>query len=123
MTDSFEELSREIPVFSDLRNIMDMTVIATLIVQERLAEKAELDLAVLSGEAEAIELAAYSVPKSVDPQCSFIQGRSGWVVTASGGVDINAFEIVQGQTTEPSVAESRTVAMAAATSDRWWWNK
>lgn len=123
MTESFDELSQEIPVFSDLRNIMDMTVIATLIVQERLAQKAELDLAVLSGEADAIELAAYSAPKSVDPQCSFIQGRSGWVVTASGGVDINAFEIVQAQVTEPSVAESKTVAMAAATSDRWWWNK
>ncbi len=44
MTESFNELSREMPVFADLRNIMDLTVVATLITQERLAERAGLDL-------------------------------------------------------------------------------
>jgi hypothetical protein len=120
MTENFAELSREMPVFSDLRNIMDMTVVATLVVQERLAERAGLDLSVLS---DSLHVASYTVPKAVDPQCSFIRGRNGWVVTASGGVDINAFEVVEEQTTSPSVGDTRTTAIAAATSDRWWWNK
>ncbi len=50
MTDNFNELSREMPVFADLRNIMDLTVVATLITQERLAERAGLDLGVLNGK-------------------------------------------------------------------------
>lgn len=120
MMTHFEEVSREMPVFSDLRNLMDMTVVATLISQERLATKAGLDLAVLT---DGLHLASYQVPKAVDPQCSFIRGRSGWVVTASGGVDINAFEVVQQQQTAAEVGQARTVAMAAANGNRWWWDK
>jgi hypothetical protein len=122
MTDSFGELSREMSVFADLQNIMDMTVVATLIVQERLDRKAGLDLSVLAGRDGAIQLTAYDVPKAVAPQCSFIRGRSGWVVTASGGVDINAFEVVENQKTDAAVADSRTTALAAA-GNQWWWNK
>ena len=122
MTENFNELSREMPVFADLQNIMDLTVVATLITQERLAERAGLDLGVLNGKAEAVEPASHAVPKSVDPQCSFIRGRNGWVVTASGGVDLNAFEVVENQTTDAAVSETRSAAIAAA-SDRWWWNK
>jgi hypothetical protein len=124
MTENFAQLSREMPVFSDLQNIMDMTVVATLIVQERLAEKAGLDLAVLmTDDGEGLPLTSYAVPKAVDPQCSFIRGRNGWVVTASGGVDINAFDVVEKQTTESSIGEIRGTAIAAATSNRWWWNR
>lgn len=123
MTESFTELSREMPIFADLQNVMDLTVVATLITQERLAEQAGLDLAVLNGQADAIDPASHSIPKSVDPQCSFIRGRSGWVVTASGGVDLNAFEVVENQTTDATVADTRSIAIAAAPVNRWWWNK
>lgn len=123
MTESFTELSQEMPVFSDLQNIMDMTIVATLIVQERLSEQANLDLSVLTAESDSLPLSSYTVPKAVDPQCSFIRGRSGWVVTASGGVDINGFEVVESQTTDSTVADTRSQALAASTSDRWWWNK
>lgn len=123
MTESFADLAREMPVFGDLQNLMDMTVIATLIVQERLAEQAGLDLAVLASEHPAVELASYEIPRAVDPQCSFIRGRSGWVVTASGGVEINGFEVVENQVIRPEVSEARSLALSAATNDRWWWNK
>ncbi|QDT05369.1 hypothetical protein K227x_37690 [Rubripirellula lacrimiformis] len=121
MTDSFGELAKEIPVFADLENVMDLTVVATLIVQERLAETAGVDLATLS-KSNGVELASYAVPRSIDPQCSFIRGRAGWVVTASGGVDINAFSIIENQKTESAVGETRGAMLASAT-DRWWWNK
>ena len=44
MTEKYAELSRRMPIFSDLQNIMDMTIVATLISQEGLARKANLDL-------------------------------------------------------------------------------
>lgn len=121
MTEKFADLSREMPIFSDLQNIMDMTVVSTLIVQERLGDRAGLDLSVLSGD--SVDLASYAIPKAVDPQCSFIRGRSGWVVTASGGVDVNAFQVVEQQRSEPSVADARSVAISAGSSDQWWWDK
>lgn len=123
MTESFSDLSKEMPVFADLQNVMDLTVVATLIVQERLAERAGIDLSILASNNETLELAAYDIPKAVDPQCSFIRGRSGWVVTASGGVDINGFEIVEKQVVAPEVSDARTAAIASATDSRWWWNQ
>jgi hypothetical protein len=123
MTEYYSELSKEIPVFSDLKNLMDLTVIATLIVQEQLAERAGLDLSVLASANEALELAVYDIPKAVDPQCSFIRGRNGWVVTASGGVDINGFDIVSKQVVSPEIAETKGAALASTAADRWWWNK
>jgi hypothetical protein len=122
MTEHFTELSRKMPVFSDLQKIMDMTIVATLITQEGLDERAGLDLSVLSGADDSLQLTSYTVPRSIDPQCSFIRGRSGWVVTASGGVDINAFSVVADQRTDGDVGQVRTAATASATSQRWWWN-
>ena len=123
MTESYGDLSKEMPVFSELQNMMDLTVVATLIVQERLADKAGLDLSVLAAENDALQLASYTTPKAVEPHCSFIRGRAGWVVTASGGVDINGFQVVQNQAADPSGSKIREEALAASTGNRWWWNK
>ena len=123
MTDSYEDLSKKMPVFSELQNMMDLTVVATLIVQERLAEKAGLSLAGFAEESQSVELASFNTPKAVEPHCSFIKGRSGWVVTASGGVDINGFEVVQNQVADASGSRVREDALAASTGKTWWWNK
>ncbi len=77
----------------------------------------------LASANEALELAVYDIPKAVDPQCSFIRGRNGWVVTASGGVDINGFDIVSKQVVSPEIAETKGAALASTAADRWWWNK
>ncbi len=123
MTQSYDDLSKKMPVFSELQNMMDLTVVATLIVQERLAEKAGLNLSVIGTSSDALQLASYTTPKAVEPHCSFIRGRAGWVVTASGGVDINGFEVVQNQVTDNSSEKVRKDALAAATNNRWWWNQ
>jgi hypothetical protein len=102
---------------------MDLTIVATLIVQERLSEQANLDLSLLTAESDILPLPTYFTPKAVDPQCSFIRGRGGkWVVTASGGVDINGFEVVQKQKTDESLHDVCSAALAATTGNRWWWD-
>lgn len=125
MNQHLATLSAKMPIFSELQNVMDMTVLATLIRQEGLAQKAGLDLSVLAGDADGetspIQLAAYEVPRSVSPQCSFIRGKRGWIVTASGGVDINAFEVVEKQKVQDSIKDSVATKLADK-SDRWWWN-
>ncbi|TWT83840.1 hypothetical protein CA13_53130 [Planctomycetes bacterium CA13] len=122
MTDKYTELAKQMPVFGDLQSIMDMTVVATLISQEQLDVKAGIDMSTLQQQTDVVNLTSYAVPQSVDPQCSFIRGRSGWVVTASGGVDVNAFDVVRNQTVDAKVADTRQTALASA-GERWWWNK
>jgi hypothetical protein len=122
MTKHFPELAKQISVFADLQNLMDLTVVATLISQEQLAATAGIDLSVLMGEQESVPLTSYTVPRAIDPQCSFVHGRTGWTVTASGGVDINAHEVIRHQVADPSVGEVRTAAFATNRTATWWWN-
>lgn len=122
MTEKFDDLSKAQAVFGQLRNCFDLSVVATLIVQEQLAQRAQCDLSHLMGSSGEIELDQFAIPKSVEPQCSFVRGASGWVVTASGGVDVNAFEVVQSQQVDPAVASVRTRATPAVASQTWWWN-
>jgi autotransporter adhesin len=122
MTDSFAELSKEISVFADLQNLMDLSVLATLINEEKLDDAADLDLTVLKGQQGAVQLTSYTIPKVVDPQCSFVRGRTGWTVTASGGVEINAHEVIRNQAANDEIASVRTSSLAANDTDLWWWN-
>ena len=122
MTKNYAELAQNFTVFGDLQNIMDMTVVATLIVQERLDQTANLDLSILMEQEKSVELTSYKPPTSVDPQCSFIRGRSGWIVTASGGVDIDGFGVVENQIVDNAVRETRETAIASA-GETWWWDK
>jgi len=122
MTQKFDDLAKAQAVFGELRNCFDLSVVATLIVQEQLAQRAGCDLALLMGNSGEIELDQFVSPKSVEPQCSFVRGANGWIVTASGGVDVNAFEVVQAQQLDPAVANVRTRASRADANQTWWWN-
>jgi hypothetical protein len=79
-------------------------------------------MSLLLEDSDTIELMKFATPRAVEPLCSFVKGRSGWVITASGGVDINGFAVVEKQRIDGQVAETRSSALAAAT-DRWWWDK
>ncbi|MEM6470079.1 MAG: DUF1598 domain-containing protein [Planctomycetota bacterium] len=116
MTDSFEALAKEMPIFGDLQNLMDLSVVSTLIVQERLENRAGLDLVVLR-DSGSLSPPEFDTPQTVSPECSFIKGRGGWVVAASGGVLINPFQVVHDQTVDPSLRMD-----ASARTDRWYWD-
>jgi hypothetical protein len=63
------------------------------------------------------------VPQSIDPQCSFIRGRSGWVVTASGGVDISSFSVVEQKKVDSSLTGKLAELSRSSDSEQsWWWN-
>ncbi|WP_436715368.1 DUF1598 domain-containing protein [Roseiconus lacunae] len=118
MTEHFTELATEMPIFGDLQNLMDLTVISTLIVQEQLERNAGLDLAVLRDQ-ESLAPQAFDAPRKIAPECSFIKGRNGWIVTASGGVSVDAFQVVHDQKVD---AELESNLVATTDSDAWWWN-
>ncbi|MCO8125454.1 DUF1598 domain-containing protein [Stieleria sp. TO1_6] len=118
MTERFEELAKQMPIFGDLQNLMDLTVASTLIVQEQLENRSGLDLAVLRDQ-DALAPIAFDAPQTIEPECSFIKGRSGWVVTASGGVSVNAFQVVHDQKVDTNLSDK----IASTRSSSWWWNK
>ncbi len=122
MTEKYPELARSQAIFGDLRNIMDLSVIATLITQERLAEQSGCDLSVLMGREDLVQTSSFQTPRAIEPQCSFVRGNQGWVVSTSGGVSINAFEVVATQEVVAELNETHQAATVPAETTSWWWN-
>lgn len=121
MTAQYDALSQKNAIFGELRNVMDMTLVATLIAQEGLDQVSGCDLRVLRGEGVQVPVPRYEVPKAVSPECSFIRGRTGWIVTASGGVDIDPYSVLEHTEIDPSVSGVREQA-DGTDSTGWWWN-
>jgi len=120
MTEHYLDLSKKDPVFCDLRNIMDMCVVAALIRKEHLADKAGLDLALLAASGSDLKTAAWNTPKSVATQVSYLKRGRSWIITASGGVDISSWEVAEKTVVDAEVGQAR--AAAGNTGRAWYWN-
>jgi hypothetical protein len=119
MTRLYDQLSREEPVFGQLRNLMDMSVVAALIRKEQLVERAGCTLPILLGQNQEFALQAWNPPKAVATQCSFIKRGKEFLITASGGVQIDSWRYAAQSQVNPQVADVHKQNRHAA--DRWWW--
>ncbi len=120
MTKDYEKLSDKAPVFAELRNCMDLAVVAALIASEDLGDRAGLDLGVLL-DPESVKLPRYVAPREVPTIASSAKVRGGTAITASGGVSLNPWTIIQNRKTDEAVAEQRTDATEPTNAD-WFWN-
>lgn len=120
-TENYDDLSVANPVFGNLRNVVDFCVVAALIENNNLSEVAGCDLSVLKGAKGGVEIAHMPIPKSIDPHCSFIKGAAGWVVSASGGVQVDSWTVVEKQIVDNKLNEVRE-ENDAKVGQPWWWN-
>jgi hypothetical protein len=121
MTARYDALSAADPVFGELRNVMDLCVVAALIKKEGLMEKAGLDMAALAvADNNDLQLDVWHAPTQVAAQCSFVKSRSNWILTASGGVDVNSWEVASKVALDPSVKETWAKGNDSDHSQFWW---
>ena len=120
MTEKYDDLSVAEPVFGELRNIMDMSVVAALIDREQMLREVNLELPLLTGK-EKMKNWKWPAPTAVDTQCSFMKVGRNWVVTASGGVLVDSWGVAENQIDSPMVGLVRHQADAKGMG-RWWWN-
>jgi hypothetical protein len=122
MTDRYDELSGKEPIFGELRNVMDLCIVAALIDQHGLVEKAGCSLSVLTNNTSDVLMPRYwNAPKTVPPQCSFLMHGNRLTVTASGGVQIALFDVATKTETNDAVKQARE-GVGKPTSNNWWWN-
>lgn len=116
MTENYEALSKQSPIFGQLRNLMDLCVIAAVIDKHDLANKAGCDLSGLI-RSEAT-LGAWNPPKTVATQCSVTKRGRQYLVTASGGVQIESWQAAE--KSEVSAGLTEVYVKAEQHSGSWW---
>lgn len=120
-TEKYEALVVEDAAFGYLRNLMDMCVAAALIEKEHLMDLAGCQTPVITGHENGVVIRTWNAPKTVEPQCSFLRTRKGWVVTASGGVQIESWQIAEQSEVVSRLSRVRAEATESGRGT-WWWN-
>jgi hypothetical protein len=120
MTAHYEPLSQALPVFAELRNCMDLAVIAALVVKEDLATKANCDLSLLLDERQ-LAAAEYPVPAKVASQASLVRKGPGWILSLSGGVQVDSWSVLERVESSADLTTQQRQA-ASGRRNRWWWD-
>jgi hypothetical protein len=120
-TKKYTELCATNPAFGDLRNVMDLNIVATIIRAHELEQVAGCDLGLLCGKSGKLTMPSWATPAQIAPECSFVRGTSGLTVSASGGVEINPWKVVS-QQSKPDAAVKTVYTQAGPKTQNWWWN-
>jgi hypothetical protein len=115
MTERYDDLALAEPVFAQLRNCMDLAVVAALIVGENLTQKAQVELPTLLG-ADSLQAAQFPAAKQVAPKAVALKKGRNWMIPC-GGIQINAWEMVQQAQKSESLASVRS---KPARFEQWW---
>ena len=93
MTEKFDELAVKEPIFGELRNLFDMSVVAALIAKEDLLTKANCPLPKIADPESGLGLSSWVAPRFVDTQCGALKKGRNYIITASGGVEIASWAV------------------------------
>jgi hypothetical protein len=114
MTERYEELSLAMPVFGQLRNCMDMAVVAALVKHYDLLGRVGADFPLIAGGREA-RGPQYLVPTTVDSHISAVPAGRSWIIGVSGGVELDSWSVLE--ESQPA----RLPPLPPHPAERWWW--
>jgi hypothetical protein len=120
MTEKYDELAVAMPIFGQLRNCMELAIVGVLVVKERLTEKAGYSMPILLDAAQ-VKLDGYPAPRQVDSKVSMLKKGRNRVISASGGVALNSWQVADKVRQSDAPAVVRTKAAPGKTNN-WWWN-
>jgi hypothetical protein len=115
LTERYSELADHDSAFGQLRNVMDLAVVAALIEKEELLVAAGLSLPTLLNETE---IAEYATPRQVATKASFVRRRGSYTISASGGVQMLPWHIADRTEEVTGVSDVRKKISVDPT--KWW---
>ena len=120
MTASYDQLAIVAPVFGQLRGCMDVALVTAILASSDLLAHVRLELPMLLDD-KRLQLAAHRVPKNVASQASALRRRDTWVVSVSGGVELDVPRVVNAAAVQAELREARMHA-SPNHSNSWWWD-
>jgi len=120
MTAHYDQLALAEPVFGQLRGCMDLALVTAIAASSKLLTHAHLESSTLLDE-KRLQLAPHRVPKNVASQASALKAGRTWIVSVSGGVDLDVPRLVNTAEVQAELREARTQAVPTHTNS-WWWD-
>ncbi len=120
MTKHYPELAEKMPIFANLQGCMDLAIAAALISKEQLGERAGFQWGILLNE-EQMTTRGWEVPAKLPARATLVQKGRQWVVSVSGGVNLDAWQVASTTQTDASVSSQRDKALDKRAS-QWWWD-
>lgn len=121
MTEKYAELAVADPIFGQLQNCMELAVVGALVVRDNLPEKAGYSLPTLL-DSPAVKAEQFNAPKQVATIASVLVKRGSPIISASGGVAINAWGIAEKAKQSDKVEPIRAKSVFPKTAEQWWAN-
>lgn len=122
LTTHYTALSTKDPTLAQLRNLMDLCVVAAVIQREDLVSLAGgAGFSLLASPDSSFGIGELPTPRTVEPQCSFLKIGRSYVITASGGVEIDSWKVAANSVVTPQL-ESVHATGTPETGKAWWWN-
>jgi Protein of unknown function (DUF1598) len=118
-TANFDELAREDSSFGQLRNVMDLAVVAALVTKEGMFERTGIQIPLIRTNEPINE---YPAPRQVASQASFVKAGRNWVMSVSGGVQIFPWQVAERTELANDLATTRS-ANEGATGTTWYWQR
>ncbi|HZZ70657.1 MAG TPA: DUF1598 domain-containing protein [Pirellulales bacterium] len=120
MTKKYDELSVKEPIFAELRSCMDLAIVGTLLLKENLLNKAGVKLPALT-DPQVYTTEPLAATKTISSQATFVKKGSNWLISVSGGVQIQPWEIVQNVKSDEKLTTVRQ-EIPASKANQWWWD-
>lgn len=122
LTRLYPDLAAKDSTMAQLRNLMDLCVASALIKREDLVGLAGgAGFPLLISPDSRFAAGQLPAPKTVEPQCSFLKIGRNYVITASGGVQIESWEVASKNVVVPQLKSVHTQGAPQA-GKTWWWN-
>ena len=124
-TEKFSELTKKMPVFAELQNLFDISVLVALMKREQLPQKANWQPSLLLDDAKVPVLRG-PVPKHTKTMLNTkMSGRGLTIGLLSGGVMIDSQLILSQERTvaeEVVARRSKEIPPSDLDAKRWWWD-
>lgn len=122
-TERYEKVATVCPVYAELRNLIDLSIVAAYMRQEDIFGKAKWDMPVF-GDEQKYSIETGAAPKFAPSACA-AYSKGGRLMTPIGGgieihpaVALNQENLISGE--DDSVEQTKQAV--AVPEGRWWWN-
>lgn len=120
-TAKYNELATAEPIFGQLRNCMDLALVAALLTSQGLLEKAGHGFELLF-DGPKLPTEEFLPPKQTQTQASVLKRGTRWVISASGGVRIAPNELLKQAEVDAALSGKWKSQLASRPKQPWWWD-